>query len=197
MPFKIPQNQLDALPLVDADSVGDPGELQIIGNTMTRFWSGAASGINNIVRIADPDEPATSMLLSNYLDVRGCSKIQLVVTRRVDTSGGGTDEDNITLSILVQYQNAAGVNQRTGGGAGLGTTYAAQLGTITYRSALTAGLALPVTFVMTRGLAMANDNPATPNAPIVMVGFRVRVWLRWTVGLNAAQFFTLEIWGAQ
>lgn len=48
---KTPQNQLDALPLLSADAVSDPGDTVVIGGQLIRHWIPSRVGINGLNRV--------------------------------------------------------------------------------------------------------------------------------------------------
>lgn len=81
---KIPINQQNALPILTIDQTASPGDMQIIGNTMTKFWSSSVLGgfVTN---------GGASLWLSPQLDVRACSRFAIVMKRTysVDRTNSG------------------------------------------------------------------------------------------------------------
>lgn len=80
---KTPVNQLNALPLQDADTNAAGGSLQIIGGAIVRYFDGTALGINGATAATVNTKVC---LVTNYLDLRGCSKYMFAL-RRTTPSG--------------------------------------------------------------------------------------------------------------
>lgn len=69
---RTPQNQLDALPLISAEAVGDPGDVSIVGQNVIKKWTPVVVGINGTAgNVADPRTAGRVYLLSNWLDFTG------------------------------------------------------------------------------------------------------------------------------
>jgi len=118
-----PINQLNALPLVTAQSVGEPGEVVFLGNTVVRYWSptallGAALGGAGVAgNVADPFEPgARSGFVTNFIDVRCVNFFTCIMVMRAAVAGN----DLGTPSWLVAAQHMGvglnGVAVTPGGG---------------------------------------------------------------------------------
>lgn len=99
---KTPQNQLDALPLQDADAAAAGGILSIVGGAVNRFWDPATLGINGVnMTLFSATKWA---LVTPYLDVRGCSRF--VIALRASISAGATLAMNVNTSW--QYRQGPG-----------------------------------------------------------------------------------------
>jgi hypothetical protein len=184
---KVPQNQLSALPLQTADTASNPGDVYIIGNTMVRYWSKTNTGINARALADDPMGTGVyTYMVTNWLDVRGCSAFQGVLTRAVDAVGN----DSVTNIIMyAQYQSASGAQPPTGL---TGVTLGGALATIT-PVAKPAALAYPWTYVTARSLQFAAVNPVLN---VGVMGFNVRLWFsRVTASIYAGELYSLELWG--
>lgn len=81
---KTPQNQLDALPLQDADSAAAGGEIQIVGGVINRFFSSSVLQITGVAMTTFTGEQA---LVTPYLDVRGCNQFVLTLSTVNNVSG--------------------------------------------------------------------------------------------------------------
>jgi hypothetical protein len=119
-----PINQLNALPLVSAQSVGDPGDVVVVGNTIRRYWSPAAllgSSLGNsgvAGNVADPFQPGTrSGFITLMLDVTGCNFFTIIMVMRAATAGN--DLGNPGWSIAPQHVGIGlnGTSITPGGGA--------------------------------------------------------------------------------
>jgi hypothetical protein len=119
-----PINQLNALPLVSAQSVGDPGDVVVVGNTIRRYWSpvallGASSGNAGVAgNVADPFQPgARSGFITLMLDITGCNFFTCIMVMRAATAGN----DLGIPSWLVAAQHVGiglnGLSVTPGGGA--------------------------------------------------------------------------------
>jgi hypothetical protein len=186
----IPKTQLDALPLIDADTASSPGGLEIIGGRVCKYWSPAATGINGTYMITDPLAAGSKlMMLSNWLDVRGCTAFQLVVTRRAVDAG---NDKLHGIGITPQYRDAAG-NVGLTGNAGLATQ--GQIGAITTIVNPLAPLGYP--WVNTFGYQLVRAAMAYGSvADNTIMGNKVRLWFSDTTStLRAGETFSLEIYG--
>jgi hypothetical protein len=197
MAQKIPQNQLDALPL-PTDTTSNGGEVYNVGNTMVRYWSPSDTGIGGVALTVDPGDAisAKTYLLTNWLDVRGCSAFQGVLTRKVQESvpgaGDAAAQDSVTPFVMnSQYKSGTGVQPPTGV-LGITLAGASPLSTIT-PVAKPAALAYPWTYVTSRGLQFAAVNPSLL---IGVLGFNVRLWFsRNAPTVYPGELYTLELWG--
>ena len=171
---KTPQNQLDALPLLTPDTAAQGGDIFIVGQSVTRYFSPAALGIVEATRVADPDEAGSTLILSNQIDLRGMNSLQVVITRLALLAGN--DEFNVTLSLIMQLKNSGGLFSRTGvPGTGQCTT----IGSIT-PTIKPAADAYPFTSVLTRGLSWTVNSVAGGISSGAFIG-TCRLWMRWTV----------------
>jgi hypothetical protein len=188
--LKLPGTQLDAIPLIDASQVGDAGELEIIGGRVTKYWRPAATGINRTAMSLDPQPNAFGrlLLLSNWLDVRGCSTFQLVMTR--DALNLANDIVH-GIGMYVQYRDSAGNVGRTGDA---GTQTQTQMGSFTTIQKPASAGAYPWLNTFGYQLDLAPINPVTFKTS--MMGNLVRLWFTETNGvIKADERFSLEIYG--
>lgn len=81
---KTPNYQLWALPLQDAATAAAGGDIVILGNTITRYWSPTVLGINAVSMV--DDGTGHFYLLTGFLDVRGCRSFVLMVRRTISDS---------------------------------------------------------------------------------------------------------------
>jgi len=80
---KTPQNQLDALPLTDAATAAQGGDIVILGNSISRYWSPTVLAVNGIGFTTDPN--GFFYLPTAFLDVRGCRSFAMLL-RRINTT---------------------------------------------------------------------------------------------------------------
>jgi hypothetical protein len=138
-----PINQLNALPLVSAASVGDPGDVVVVGNTIRRYWNtaalmGGASAAGIAGNVADPFQPGTrSGWITPTLDVTGCNFFTVVMVMRAATAGN--DLGSPGWSIAPQHVGIGlnGTSVTPGGGAASNTAFPSPL-TLSVGSRLTA-----------------------------------------------------------
>jgi len=80
----IPQNQLDALPLISAAQAAQAGTLQIIGGRVVRYFGPADLGINaSGVSTFPVGAGFYYYLVTPYLDLRGCTTFAFLLRRNV------------------------------------------------------------------------------------------------------------------
>jgi hypothetical protein len=118
-----PVNQLNALPLVTAQSVGDPGEIVVVGNTIIKYWSPVAlfgSGIGNAGfagNVADPFQPgARSGIVTNFIDVRGCNYFAFTMTLQHNNVAGDIGSPGWAIAIQHMGVGLNGIAVTPGGG---------------------------------------------------------------------------------
>lgn len=77
-PLVVPASQLRALPLQSARSFAAPGEVTTIGGQLVRYFSPAVLGVNGLLcNFSDPENVAYAYIVTNYVEVTGCSKFVL------------------------------------------------------------------------------------------------------------------------
>lgn len=185
----LPANQRKSIPLIDGSQIGVPGVLEIFGGRATKYWNPVATGINGSAMTLDPDYSFSGrlLLLSRWLDVRGCSSFQFVMTR----SAADAPNDKLHgLGMYIQYRDALGNTGRTGD---YGVMTQKQMGSFT-TIIKPAWAAYPWANTFGYQLVMA---PVNPNSHIsVMMGSAVRIWFTETTGTyRAGETFSLEIYG--
>lgn len=88
---KMPQNQIDALPLLSADAVSDPGDTVVIGSQLIRHWTPARVGINGASRTAYVNMPTRSATpLGLPLDFSGMNSFTFSISRQVNSAAADT-----------------------------------------------------------------------------------------------------------
>jgi hypothetical protein len=183
---KLPQNQIAALPLMTADNASNPGDVYIIGNTMVRYWNPLNTGINGIPLADDPQGSGVyTYMVTKWLDVRGCSAFQGVLTRTA-SNAGNDPAVNKNIIMYSQYQSGTGAQPPTG-------LTGVTLGGALYTIIPVNGSAWPWTYVTARGLQFAAVNPSLL---VGVIGFNVRLWFsRVNANVFAGETFSLELWG--
>lgn len=97
---QIPKTQQDALP-IQTIAAANSGDIQVVGNTISKFWSGPALNMGNSV-----SEAANFSYYSNQLDVRGCWRFALVLTY---TTTGAIWPAITTLNLFWLYGSSGGL----------------------------------------------------------------------------------------
>lgn len=191
-----PANQLDALPLVTAQSVGDPGETVIVGNTIIKHWNPTQLGVSGVSgNVGDPDKPGSLGFVTNFIDVRGCNYFRLVMVRRVDLIG---NDQATTLTITWQMKGTSdgpsqGVTPRTGDNGR--TNFGGQQGVIAAQPA-PAGVAFPFDGACSVGFSNALRELSGTAPPHGIVGSGRFFFWNDTPGANAAHWnWWAELWG--
>jgi hypothetical protein len=177
---KTPQNQLDALPLLDADTAAAGGELNITGSSLTRFWSAAVLGLGSNFALVG----GVGIMVSNLLDVRGCSAFSLIINRSF-VAGGDVSHD---VDLYILWATVSGVAESMADAGSL-TDHTRMM-----RWSYLIGDATP--FVLGRGWDRSTLS-AISQVTGAMVGTRVRIVLRSSIAPNANQTYAVELWGAQ
>jgi len=182
---KVPQNQIAALPLIDFNTSAAGGDVIILGNSITRFWSATVLGMpGNFVNIAG----GASELRSNVLDVTGCSRFVLLVTATIGIGGYAGQ----TIEPHIQFQNSAGLSEVN--------TSAATTPNSTRRRAQ--NLVLPDRATPWSGLFSCTWNDTGivlaggAGNGLATVGARCMVVLKRGVALNVNESYSCELWGA-
>jgi hypothetical protein len=191
-----PQNQLDALPLVTAQSVGDPGEVVIVGNSIIRHWNPTQLGVVSISgNVGDPDKAGSLGFVTSIIDVRGCNFFRLVMVRRTDSLA---HDQTTALNIAWQMKGTSdgpsqGVTPRTGDGGRI--SWATQIGVINVGVG-PAGVAYPFDSVCGVGFSNGLTYGAGAIPPHAIVGSgRLYFWSD-APGANAAFWnWWAELWG--
>lgn len=105
---RIPINQQDAFPILTVEQTASPGDIQLVGNTLTRYFSPAIMNINNIVMTAGAggeDGGALGFMRSNALDLRGCRAFAMVLTRILAANQADPGEQVKVYAEVVNYQS--------------------------------------------------------------------------------------------
>jgi hypothetical protein len=104
---RTPQNQLNALPLITPEAVGQAGDVVVVGGVVVRTWTPAATGISGTLgNIADPRTNTLAYLLTNWLDMSGCSRFTAMLAGQVNAIGGDVAQ---TWSVFaIPYVDAGG-----------------------------------------------------------------------------------------
>jgi hypothetical protein len=107
MPFvtsligNMPQNQINALPLISADTAAAGGAISIVGGNFTRYWSPTVLGLVGVQPAAAGG--ATFWMFSGFLDTRGVRAFKILV-RRLNGAALGANTAAIVGSIQIFQQ---------------------------------------------------------------------------------------------
>lgn len=74
----VPQNQLNALPLLSVQDVTEGGTIEIVGGSLSRVWTPTQLGINGVAPTLNAD--GLFYLTTPYLDLRGVHYFMLDLT---------------------------------------------------------------------------------------------------------------------
>lgn len=177
----IPQNQIDALPLVTAAQAAAPTVVTVVGQKVTKRWDPAASGINGQNYGADPDDAAGSALFSNWLDVGGCNQFVGLLTCTIPDNA--SRESAVSQGLLLQYRTPNGLVLPRSGNVGV-TMFAFPAVRTPDMSPFTPPVQV---YEFTFPWSNAGAN--------VTLGFDVRLWFRRTIGARGIQSYALTVWG--
>lgn len=194
---KTPQNQLNALPLIDADTASSPGEIQLIGNTMTRYWNATAMGCSSVTAINNPEDstpPGARTISSGWLDVRGCNNFSLMCKRRALDAAAAAD---VAIAVIYLQYWYSSVEIPLRDPTKINNTGTVKLGTMQF-VAPAAAPPCDAYFVH----AFANGVPSAYgmgplSGPYDMaIGYGVRFWLSWNTTTLLNQLWSLVMWGS-
>ena len=88
-PGAVPLSQINALPLLSTDQLAFGGSVSVLGGAINRYFTPAQTGIDGaLMNVADPDPSGVGglnpyIVISNVLDVRGCSAFTLALAVKV------------------------------------------------------------------------------------------------------------------
>lgn len=168
-----PINQLNAFPLISADSVASGGAFQVVAGRIVRFWNTAA------LAFPLPGQNITSAIL----DTRGCSQFNLAVTL---TAGvGGIAAATVKLYPLVGTQ--------AGGFPTIAATGLANLGFIgqTGFLAIANGASATFCFMWAASFALTGNSGG-----IGWATNRAQLILGFSAGLANVAAMSTEMWGS-
>jgi hypothetical protein len=180
---QIPKTQQDALP-IQTIAQASSGDIQIVGNTMTRFWSSTVLNMG-----AEVSEQGVFNHYSNQLDVRGCNSFTLVV-KRVTGANAQAAVANVALYWL--YGSSDGVFPSLAA--------VPSLSTYPRMNATNGWGALGVTSTDVQQLSWTNGGVQPTNysgAGMATVGTSFKIVLSLSVAISAAESYTFEMWGGQ
>lgn len=111
---RIPINQQDAFPILTIDQTAAPGDIQVVGGTITRYYSPSVLGVNNIqMGLPAGDGWGTAdigWVRTAPLDLRGMSSFVAILTRVLQANQNDGAPGEIA-SLYVEFVNSAGVFQ--------------------------------------------------------------------------------------
>jgi hypothetical protein len=200
MPFTVslignmPQNQIDALPLISADTAAAGGAISLVGGNFTRYWSPTTLGL--VAATPAAAGGATFWLVTPFLDCRGVRSFKMLV-RRFNTTGLPQAALAGNASIYQQYRyTSAEVPLLSQGAAenlsSIGINVIANSGIIGYFPALqTQGEVQTAAF----GWSEALSDSAAGNSTTVTMGTDVRFMVGFSVLPAAANTFGVALWG--
>ncbi len=190
-----PINQLDALPLVTAQAVGEPGEVVVIGNVIVKHWTPVQLGVVAVSgNTGDPDKAGSLGFVTTFLDVRGCNYFRLVMVRRTDSLA---HDQTTSLNISWQQKGtsdtgAQAIIPRTGDGGRISWP---QVGVINVGVG-PAGIAYPFDSVCGVGFSNGLANGVGVLPPHAFVGSGRLFFWNDAPGANAASWnWWAELWG--
>lgn len=102
---KMPQNQLDALPLLTATDVTDPSETVVVGTSVVKTWDPSKTGVNGIA--ASGGGASLLYLLTAQMDFRGMNTAMLQLQR--DTTVGGSLTEDVTCYCFADMLGLGGL----------------------------------------------------------------------------------------
>jgi hypothetical protein len=193
---KIPQNQLNALPLTDAATAAAGGDIVVLGSAITRYWSPTVLGVSGARRTGPEAVSGYFALVTPYLDVRGCSQFVVLLQRN---GGTGVGAIGTSATCSFQYRFATTDTQPFGQNGGVGDNAIGKSnvggGAIPFPSV--AAQPLPQYNVRAFSLAVVTGSAGVSN----MIGTDVRIIIDWSttdpeVGAGGTVFFSIAMWGA-
>jgi hypothetical protein len=183
-----PVNQLNALPLRTATAAAADGDIEVVGGTISRYWSPAVLGINGV---GSTLLGGNFFLATGYLNTTGVSRYVLILNRQNAVG------DAVALSaftVHAQYRisklSTPGINpitdQVTNGYLNLISTGVAFV-----------GVAAPLDQTAIVSWASETSLGSSANARPLLIGSDCRIVINQT-GANppdANDFFTMALWG--
>jgi len=186
----IPQNQLNALPLLTEAAIGSPGQITFFGSAIVRYWSPSALGVQNAARLLGT---SGGYLVSNYIDVRGCQHYAITIERTVHNAG--EDADIAGPNLYVQYEASNGTDQPPDKALhGLLTGVGIGSGGLTPWPGTPFGGAYPQTQIAAACWSNANTPAAVGSGFATLVG-KVRLFFFFSTAPPAAITWSVAMWG--
>jgi|SRR6516162_2537064 hypothetical protein len=194
---KTPVNQLNALPLQDADTAAAGGIIQVIAGQLYRFFDANTLGINGIP-MASFGGGVQIGLVTPYLDLRGCSKYALALRCVNNTAAHGI---LAAIFVLMQYRmgpgDAPAVVYVNNGGAGSRDQLdnaIGQLGSTGHQFQATAGASEAQTRLWAWDNSLADT---TIGGDFTAIGSDVRFQIVTNgVAMAAQNLFTCTLWAS-
>lgn len=187
MPAATPINQQDALPLYSPITGANGGNITLVGNNLTRFWSGAALGLDSVGSPGNWITRAPQINLeSASLDWRGCSQFGLVC---LITNGTAAPlAAGAAWAVYLCHGTSAGNFPLVDANAGNIVT----IGTMQITSALAIGASV------VRNAPFAADQVVGAFGTLGCAGAFWQIVISTNVVANtsAGVAFTCELWGA-
>ncbi len=107
MAQNIPQNQLDALPLIGVtDVVAADSTIVIGGAGIVRYWGPSSTGINGLLAGLG-DNGLQAGIFSNFLDFTGMSQFVLVLNCRFAAAGAFTPANGLAVYLDARVHGEA------------------------------------------------------------------------------------------
>jgi hypothetical protein len=187
-----PVNQYNALPINTVDVQAAAGDIQVVGGTISKFWSPAILGINGV----NASTVAGSVLLASaYIDATGCSRYTGLLRR---TNAVGDAANRAAFFVYVQYR----LTKVATPAAAIAGDQQTRIGKI---NCISTGLVFE-----TNGAGTAIDETAaftwsseaptgsSGNARPLVIGTDCRIIIDWSTAANppgANDFFQFQLWG--
>lgn len=188
-----PQNQLDALPLLTAAQAAAPGQVQIIGNTLTRYWDPGTLGVNGILPVADAN--GFLYITTAFLDTRGCAAFAFLLRRQ--SSAGALAAQGAGTQLGFQYRFNVNETPPLSKGAtqNLVACGASLISSTTVNwPAMQSANELQDAFY---SIGHGQPNSLTTTAGGGIMGTDVRFFLYFPIAPVANSLFSMSVWGFQ
>lgn len=193
---KTPQNQLNALPLQDADSAAAGGQIQIVGGSMVRYFDAVTLGLNGVGASTFTSGAFQDFgLVTPFLNLIGCNKFNIVIRANTTIARAALPAIHpqyqmrmgVSDNPPVLYANGAGIQQGANGVLLLGSTG------LTFPA--TSGTESQTGVIAFEGPQVANNSGVQAPSTFTPFGSDVRFLLT-SLGASfpAQTTFTVNIW---
>jgi hypothetical protein len=190
---KTPVNQLNALPLQDADSAAAGGQIQVVGGSMVRFFDANTLALNGVPMTTFTAGGFSDVgLVTPFLNCVGCTKYMVAIRTTNVGARGALPTIHVQAQMrmgasdnpAVVYANAAGLQQAANAWIFLSSTGLVFPATVAGNEPQTILFAWEST-------AASNSNPGQ----FTVFGSDIRFLFSTTGAVVAAQnLFSVNIW---
>jgi hypothetical protein len=187
----VPQNQLDALPLISAVSAANGGTVSLSpGGQVTRFWDATSLGISGV---SFTTVNGFVLLVSSFISTFGCRSFMMILSRTNAVAAGGTLAG---IDARIQYRlSTTDVPPTNVGTVTQNTDYT---GSTSFGTALITFPTMAAIGEVQRALRGFDPGYVVGFAGSnVMAGDQVRIFLNIGSGADpgANEKFSLQLWG--